>query len=1024
MEKKKFKLINNVVSVIVLILSSFVYLSTIEPTASFWDCGEFIASSYKLEVGHPPGNPVFNLFARFFTMFTDNMHAAAAVNSMSALCSGLTIFFLYLTITHFGRRILEKKGRGLTRGNAIAVIGAGVVGAMAYCFSDTFWFSAVEGEVYAMSSLFTAVVFWAILKWEEEADQPYANRWIVLICFLMGLSIGVHLLNLLTIPAIVFIIYYKKKEGEVSFWNAFGVLLLSGLILALILFGIIPYLPKFTAFVDRLFVNGFHTKFNVGAAIFMMMLLAACFWGLHILRKKDKGLIHTALLCFTTIVIGYSLFTITVIRSCANTPTNEYQPDNPYTLVRYLGREQYGSAPLLYGQTYLSPYEVEYKDYYTPLEDGYHKAQNILPKYPAGAKIVFPRMWNSFDENHKKFYETYSTGKNISKINIYGENRAIQMPKFKDNLTFFFDYQVNYMYFRYFFWNFVGRQNDFHGQIPGDNLAGNWESGIPFIDKARLGDQSMAPDVLKNNKAKNHYFFLPLILGLIGLFYQIRHDERNSWVTGLLFLLTGLAIVLYLNQPPYQVRERDYAYAGSFYVFAIWIGLGVMQVSDWFGKLFKKDEKNPVPATAAAVICLVVPVLMGCQNWDDHDRSHRTTARDMAFNHLAALDSNALIITHGDNDTFPLWYAQEVENIRTDVRIVNTSLLGTDWYIDQMKRRQYESAPLPITIDRVQYLYGTNDYPYVMDLIDHPITAAEAIDIFKNPKYKLDGEVDFIPARKLTIPVNKENVLKYHIVADKDMDMVADTVTLEITGERIGKTDLIILDMLAHYNWDRPIYFVTQNADVKLGLEHWCSNCGFCYKLVPIYSENPRAETYFDEEMMYDNLMNVYEFGSLHQDNVYYDYQNIYTFEAVIPIREMFAKTSEKMIEKGELEKAEHLLDKAIHIMPKENFPYCISWMRCINEVSLVDIIEQYFKIGRRETAEALALDLSNEMIATLAHLTSIMPMDQSGKKIIDDSLSIFYYLIDVLDSQDAKDLSDSIQQDLYAALKIVTEAE
>ncbi len=1020
MEKKRFKLINNVVSVIVLALSSFVYLSTIEPTASFWDCGEFIASSYKLEVGHPPGNPVFNLFARFFTMFTDNMHAAAAVNAMSALCSALTIFFLYLTIVHFGRRILEKKGRTMTNGSAIAIMAAGIVGAMAYCFSDTFWFSAVEGEVYAMSSLFTAVVFWAILKWEEEAEKPYADRWLVLICFLMGLSIGVHLLNLLTIPAIVFIVYYKKRDGEVNFWKALGVLLLSGVLLAVILFGIIPYLPKVTAFFDRIFVNGFGAKFNVGAAIFMLLLLAGCFFGLKTLRKKEKALWHTILLCFTTIVIGYSVFTITIIRSCANTPTNEYQPDNPYTLVRYLGREQYGSAPLIYGETYLSPYEVDHKDYYTPLEGKYHKAENVVPKYPAGAKMFFPRMWNSFDEHQKGFYESYSTGKNMKRVELYGEPRAIQMPKFIDNLVFFFDYQINYMYFRYFFWNFVGRQNDFHGQIPGDKVAGNWESGIPFIDKARLGDQSGAPSALLNNKAKNHYFFLPLILGLIGLFYQIKHDGRNSWVTGLLFLLTGIAIVLYLNQPPYQVRERDYAYAGSFYVFAIWIGLGVMQIADWLEKLTKKE--TVAPAAAAAVLCLTVPVIMGCENWDDHNRSHRTTARDMAYNHLAALGPNALIITHGDNDTFPLWYIQEVENVRTDVRIVNTSLLGTDWYVDQMKRRQYESDPLPITIEREQYLYGTNDFPYVSDAIDHPILASEAIDVFKNPKFKIDGETDFIPAKKLLVPVNRENVLKYGIVPEKDMDKVADFVELEINGNRIGKTDLIILDILAHYDWDRPIYFVTQNADVNLGLDKWSTNCGFCYKLVPIKSENPRNGAYFDADKMYDDLMNVFAFESLKQDNVYYDYQNIYTFEAVVPIREMFVNTAEHLFEQGDMERCLNLIDKCIDIMPAKNFPYSISWMRSINEVSLINAVELYYKCGEPAKGDMLARELGADLINTVAYLTTVMPVDDSGKKIVDDSISMFYYLIDALEQQQATDLAQELQRNLYNALQIATD--
>ena len=1017
MEKKRFKLINDIVAAIIFVISAFVYLSTIEPTASFWDCGEFIASSYKLEVGHPPGNPVFNLFARFFTMFTDNMHAAAAVNAMSALCSALTIFFLYLTIVHFGRRILEKSGREMTRGSAIGLFAAGAVGALAYCFSDTFWFSAVEGEVYAMSSLFTAVVFWAILKWEEQADEPYADRWIVLISFLMGLSIGVHLLNLLTIPAIVFIIYFKKKEGSVSFWQGLGVLLLSGVILAAILFGIIPYLPKITAFVDRLFVNGLGAHFNTGAAIFMALLLAGCFAGLKVLRAKEKPVWHTGLLCFTTIVIGYSLFAITIIRSSANTPTNEYQPDNPYTLVRYLAREQYGSAPLIYGEAYTSPYEIKTKEYWTPLDERYYKAENIVPVYPAGAKMFFPRMWNSFDEKQKSYYSSYSHGMNRKTITLYGERRAIMMPRFIDNMVFFFDYQVNYMYFRYFFWNFVGRQNDFHGQTPGDKVSGNWESGIKFLDRWRGVDQSDAPEVLSHNKAKNHYFFLPLILGLLGLFFQVKRDPRNSWVTFLLFILTGLAIVVYLNQNPFQVRERDYAYAGSFYVFAIWIGLGVMKVQEWLEKPLKKD--SVAAAALAGALCLCVPAIMGCQNWDDHDRSNRTTAVDMAYNHLAALGPNALIITHGDNDTFPLWYAQEVENIRTDVRIVNTSLLGTDWYIDQMKRKQYESDPLPITIDRIQYLYGTNDFPRVDERLNRPILASEAIDIFRNPNIRMsDGETDYIPAKTLLVPVNKENVRKYGIVPEKDMDKVADVVELHINADRIGKCDLIILDILAHYDWSRPIYFVTQNADVNLGLENWSEHCGFCYKLVPIYSENPREKLYTDPDRLYDNLMNTYRFESLKRDDVYYDYQNMYTFQAVVPIRDMFASTARILLDRGDKEKAENLLDKCIDIMPEKNFPYNLSWLRSLNEVSIARIVEAYFRCGANAKGLDTAQRLADALIQGIVYFSN--PKGEViNQKIVDDQVSLFYYLVDILEKQNELDLAEFIQKKLYTAMKV-----
>jgi len=1014
MENKKFKLINNIVAIAVFAISAFVYLATIEPTASFWDCGEFIASSYKLEVGHPPGNPSFNLFGRLFTMFTGAEGAAAAINAMSALCSALTIFFLYLTIVHFGRRILEKRQKEMTVGSAVGIFAAGVIGAMAYCFSDTFWFSAVEGEVYAMSSLFTAVVFWAILKWEEQADSKYANRWLILISLLMGISVGVHLLNLLTIPAIVFIVYYKRKAAEeVTFWKAVGVLAISGVILGVLLFGIIPYLPKFLAFVDRIFVNGLGFGFNIGAALFMIGLFVACFWGLTKLRKMEKPLGHTILLCTTTFIIGYSIFAITVIRACANTPTNEYQPDNPYTLVRYLGREQYGSTPILYGQVYTDPYDIKTRKYYTPLDGKYYQAENIVPEYAKGGKMLFPRMWNGFDENHKRFYDTYARHKSYKRVKVGDDYTTIQVPSFGDNLAFFFDYQVGYMYFRYFLWNFVGRQNDFHGQVPGDKFSGNWESGIPFIDKARLGDQSEAPDILRENKAKNHYFFLPLILGLLGLFFQLKHDSRNTWVTGLLFLLTGLAIVVYLNQPPYQVRERDYAYAGSFYVFALWIGLGVMAVQDALEKYIKGKTNIPA-AAAAAVICLSVPVIMGCENWNDHDRSGRYTARDMAFNHLMSTEKDALLVTHGDNDTFPLWYAQEVESIRTDVRIVNTSLLGTDWYIDQMKRRQYESAPLDIDIPRIQYLYGTNDFPYAIEVIDNPILAREAIEIFKNPKYKLsDGKTDFIPAKKLLIPVDKENVRKYHIVPESEMDKVVDFVELEINGDRIGKTDLIILDILSNYKWDRPFYYVTPNADVNLGLNNWSQYNGFCYKLVPIRSGADNKQ-YLDADLMYDRMMNIFRFETLACDDVCYDYQNIYTFSAVVPVRDMFYNTAFEMLSRGEREKCVALLDKCVEVMPATNFPYNISWMRSINEISILRIIELYLKAGEKEKAIAMSDEFVKETISAIHYFNSDFHGEQLSKKFVEDNISIFSYLMDVLEANGCVAESDGYQAMLF----------
>ena len=1013
MDKKQFNRINSIISACVAVLASLVYLLTIEPTTSFWDCGEFIASSFKLEVGHPPGNPVFNLFARFFTLFTTPEHAAVAVNAMSAICSGLTIFFLYLTIVHFGRRIQEKRGRTMTKAVAVGLFGAGIVGAFAYCFSDTFWFSAVEGEVYAMSSLFTAIALWAALKWEEQADQPYANRWLILICFLMGLSIGVHLLNLLTVPAIVFLIYYKKHEKPVSFWRAFGVLAASGAILAVVLFGIIPYLPRLAAGVDRLFVNGFGAKFDVGAAIFMALFLAACFLLLFVFRKKGKALAHTITLMVTTIVIGFSLFTITIIRSSAGTPTNEYQPDNPYSLIRYLNREQYGSNPILYGQMFTSPYEVEEKPYWTPLDDKYFHATNVDATFPAGTKMLFPRMWNGFDERYKEFYKQYVTKYNTRRVDLYGRKVNIQMPTMADNLKCFFDYQVNYMYVRYFMWNFVGRQNDLHGDTPGDLTRGNWESGIGFIDRVRLGDQSEGPDFIVRNRGKNHYFFLPLLLGLIGFFFQLRHDPRNSWVTGLLFLLTGLAIVVYLNQPPYQVRERNYAYAGSFYVFALWIGLGVLAVQNWIERLAKHEDGMPAAALAVA-LGLIVPVLMGCQNWDDHDRSGRYTARDMAWNHLVACGPNALLVTHGDNDTFPLWYAQEVEGVRTDVRIVNSSLLGTDWYIDQMKCRFYESDPVNISIPRRQYLYGTNDFCPVIDKVDRPVLASEALDIFKDSRFTDQG-LDYLPAHKLLIPVNKDNAIRAGIVQESMRDSLEDYIALTISGNNITKFDLIMLDILANYDWSRPIYFVSRN-ETKLGLEPWLQYDGFIYKLVPYLNDPSGREDTLDVDAMYDRIMHQYRFESMADTTIHIDYQNLFTFSAVVPVRDLFATTASALIDRGDKKRAEEVLDKCIEVLPERNFPYNVAMFRSLNEWSMLTIIGDYFLIGQPEKALALGDRFADETIKTILYFSTPIgpkPDDILSNKLYEDAVNTYLYLVKLYNAHGRQDAAKALESKL-----------
>ena len=984
MDNRKFNLWSRVTAAAVFVISAFTYLMTIEPSASFWDCGEFIASSYRLEVGHPPGNPVFQLIARFFTIFTDGEHAAVAVNAMSALCSALTIFLLYLTIVFLAKRAVRPSADGTYPvSRAVAIYGAGAVGALAYCFSDTFWFSAVEGEVYAMSSLFTALVFWAMTKWYEQAGTPYANRWIVLISFLMGLSIGVHLLNLLTIPCLVFLFYYRKREdGHYSFWEYVKIFLISCVILAVVLFGIIPYLPKLAAYTDLFFVNVLGLPFNTGAAVFMAVLLALCFWGMFATLKKGKVFWNTVLLCFTTVVIGFSVFSIVIIRSSVKTPTNEYQPDNPFTLIRYLSREQYGSTPLLYGQYYGAPLEaIEQTSYWAPMGDKYIKADGQpKPVYSSEGKMLFPRMWNGLDDKYVDFYSAYvKKGRPVPGAD---HNK----PTFGDNMRFFFDYQLNWMYWRYFMWNFAGRQNEIHSPSPGDIFIGNWESGIGFIDKARLGDQSGAPSYLKDNKGKNHYYMLPLLLGIIGIFFQFARDKRGSWLTFLLFFMTGIAIVMYLNQPPYQVRERDYAYAGSFYAFSIWIGFAVLALYSLAEDLLSSGKNagtrsGKVYVAAASVVtllCLGVPALMAQQNWDDHDRSHRKTAVEMARNYLNSVGPNGILVTHGDNDTFPLWYAQEVEGIRTDVRICNTSLLGTDWHIDQMKYAVNESSPLDLKVGPEQYLYGTNEWPPIYDTRDQVIPLSVVMEVFRHPDAKLPLEngtsIDYIMSRKFSIPVNKENVIKYGILDSKYADQIPDEIVLTVPKgkDRITKQELFMLDLLSNYQWDRPINLLSMGGDINIGMKEYLMYEGFSYKFVPIKNKMSSAEVGFaDPEDLYRKMTEVYTWDALKRTDYFVDYQNLFTFCGVLPQRLMFLNAAKEMKKAGWNDRAVELLDKCQECVPEANFPLDITYLGFSNESVMIGIIEEYLSLGQTEKAVAIAGRMADQLFVSLDFFAS-----------------------------------------------------
>ena len=1025
MNNKKFTFWNRLTAVIVFAISAVTYLLTIEPTASFWDCGEFIASSYKLEVGHPPGNPVFQLFARFFTMFTDNMHAAVAVNAMNAICSALTIFFLYLTIVFLAKRVVKPEEDGTyTVAKAIAIFGSGAVGALAYTFSDTFWFSAVEGEVYAMSSLVTALVFWAMTKWYEQADTPYANRWIVLISFIMGLSIGIHLLNLLAIPALVFLFYYKKREGgHYSIKEYIKIFAVSVVILAVILFGIIPYLPKIAAYFDLFFVNKLGLGFNSGAIFFMALLLGLCFWGLFRTMKNQQVFANTVLLCFTVIVIGFSLFSIVIIRSAAKTPTNEYQPDNPFTLVRYLGREQYGSNPLIYGEYFDAPYEIEATEYWAPMGDKYIKAEgpgDIV--YKSSGKMLFPRMWSGTDPRHISFYQSY-----IGKGGVSVPGAQYKKPTFFQNLTYFFDYQLNWMYWRYFMWNFAGRQNDIHSASPGDPIIGNWESGIPLIDEFRLGDQSGAPDYLKNNKGKNHYYMLPLLLGILGIFFQFGRDKRGCWLTFLMFFMTGIAIVIYLNQPPFQARERDYAYAGSFYSFSIWIGLGVAALYTWVMDALK-ERRNMEVATAAAVTVLTlgVPALMAAENWDDHDRSNRYTAVEMAKNYLNSVGENGILVTHGDNDTFPLWYAQEVEGIRTDVRIANTSLLGTDWHIDQMKWTMNDSRPLDLSVDHSQYLYGTNEFVYIYDTRESVIPLADVMRVFRHPDAKIpltSGKmVDYIMSRKFTIPVDKENVIKYGILDEKYADIIPEEITITIPQDKdyLTKPELFMLDLLSNYKWDRPINLLSMGGDINIGIKDYLMYDGYSYRFVPVKNKMKSTEIGFaDAEDLYNKMKNVYTWDALKRTDYFVDYQHFYTFCGVLSQRNLFVNAAKEMLKIGDKERAVELLDMCQECVPEENFPLDMTYLGFSNEYMVIDMIETYYTAGENEKAKELMKKFMDEIFISTDFFLNFYDIAQNE---FESCFNCISYIADLADFNGDSDYANEIRDKFNALLDLEEE--
>ncbi len=975
-----YQRLNNIIGWLVFLIAAFVYLSTIEATASFWDCGEYIACAYKIEVGHPPGAPLFLLIGRFFSLFAfgNTAKVGAMVNSMSALCSAFTILFLFWSITALARKIMEKGGE-LTTGRMYAIFGAGAVGALAYTFTDSFWFSAVEGEVYAMSSFFTAIVFWAILKWEREADDPHADRWIILIAYLMGLSIGVHLLNLLAIPAIVFI-YYFKKYDKITQKGLIVTGILSIIILGGIQGGIIPMVVKLAAKIELFAVNTVGLPFNSGTIMYAVLMVGGIVFGLRYTAKKIKPVLNTVILCFTVLLIGYSSFLILVIRSQANPPMDENNPENAVNLLSYLNRDQYGSWPILYGQYFSAP--VDSKDPYSDGSPVYAQdkklgkyvitddRKNSIPNYDDRFCTVFPRMWSS-QHNHVIGYKNWTDPRKYKHINTTdpqtGEPVTLDKPTFSQNVGFFFRYQLGQMYMRYFLWNFVGRQNDIQGH--GNNSDGNWISGITPLDEARLGPQTGLPDGSDSNRANNKFYGFPLILGLIGLFYQIKKDNKNAAVVAMLFFFTGIAIVIYLNQKPFEPRERDYAYAGSCYAFAFWIGLGVLAIYDF---LEKKMNQTTGAITATAVCLFAVPVIMGKEGWNDHDRSQRTIARDFAANYLNSCAPNAILFTNGDNDTFPLWYVQEVEGIRTDVRVVCLELLNTDWYIDQMVHKAYDSEAIPFSLTKDQYRQGTRDvvlfHDYHETKVQGYIPVKELIDFVKmednDHRVQVAKETyyNYFPTKNMRVPVDSATVVNNGTVPKELAGRILKNIDWTLTGNYVQKNDLMIIDLLAQNNWKRPIYFAaTAPASSYLNLAPYLQLEGLAYRLVPIKKNEQEAqETRIATDIMYDKVMK-FAWGGMDKKGIYLD--DVFIRSCALNIRQRFGALANAFIDEGKKDKAIKVLDKVIEVTPSENVPY---------DATMYSIVMGYYQAGAFDKANTLAKKLFTNYESNIKYYNSL----------------------------------------------------
>jgi hypothetical protein len=922
---RTFRRVNNITGWFLFAISTMVYVLTLEPTVSFWDCGEFILSAFRLQVGHPPGAPLFLMMGRIATLFagSDTSKVALMMNILSAVCSGFAIMFLYWTITHLVRKIFTTGGT-LEAGKIPAIIASGIIGALTYTFSDTFWFSAVEGELYALSSLVTGLVFWAMLKWEDEADESYSGRWIILIAYIMGLGIGIHRLNLLVIPVLIFVYYFRKYEVTVSGVIKTG--LISVVTLWLMVFVIMPGIPKAAGWFELLFVNGLGMPYNTGLFIYILIVGAILVLGIWYSLRSKRVLLNFIFTSLTVIVIGYSSYAMIMIRSSARPPMNQNDPADVFNFIYYINMEQYGTSPKFFGN-YYSATPVEVKQ----VVSGYVKSNGkYIPyfrpeyKYNKEFETVFPRMYSS-EPDHESAYKYWGnvTGKKYS-VETNSGKKTIVCPTFGENLRFFFRYQIGYMYLRYLMWNYAGRQNDIQGN--GNPLHGNWISGVKFIDEMRLGDQSRIPDDIKTNPGRNTYFFLPLLLGIAGMIWQYRRNRNGFWLVTGFFFMTGLAIVLYLNQYPNQPRERDYAYAGSFYAIAIWIGMGFMMVYELLSKILKNNRIS-LPVTFVALL-LAVPVLMASQNWDDHNRSGRYTARDIGANYLKSCDKNAILFTYGDNDSFPVWYVQDVEGVRTDVRVSNLSYIQAGWYIEMMRQKAFDSDPLPFSLGPEKYIEGKRNQLPVDNRVNKPWALAEVVSFAglddKNAQVDISGRGDFlnyIPANKFSIAVDKAKVLENGTVKPWFRDSIVSPMIWEYTEGDAFKGDLAIMDILANNNWDRPVYYSTTVPSTQYkGLEKYFVQEGLAYRVEPVKTGTPETGEFgmIDPVVMYDNLMNKFKWGNAEDPEVYLDENNRRMFSN---FRRLFGNLANKLLETGDTVKAVEVARRGLALVPANKIP-------------------------------------------------------------------------------------------------------